>query len=229
MIRKVMHHDLLQNRKPLLISGAGYFLFMIYSSLQTSGPVVFLVFASLMASFLSTTVVTREDRWRATPTLLSMPLRRKTVVRARYLSMHALSLGGVALAILISVLLADSRPAAASVLRFEYMFLSFSIVLILLSSVIPFVLRFGFVGLLVFLISVQLLGVVLMGISSMSRGSRALRFNVGELFAGLNRTVGMLRATLGDPLFYLAATLALGFLVAASIWISTRIVERRDY
>jgi hypothetical protein len=224
-MRKVMEKDLILNRNIILINGlifAGSLtLFTIMD--PELPPRVYAGFSAFMVAFLPAVMVTREDKFQAMVLGCSLPVRRKTIVRARFLLSLAMGLGGVLLAFLLAVVLPFARFRPEDLFAWGPLLTAVSGILIVLALVLPFTLRYGMKGLLIFLIAAQVLGVVLLTFVQVT-GSSADRVLLERIIGGFGR----LHTALGQGGFTI---LLLAFLLAAlgvSYLVSVRVFERRE-
>ncbi len=224
-MRRVMEKDLILNRRIILINGlifaASLTLFTIMD--PEIPPRVYAGFSALMVAFLPAVIVTREDKFRAMVLGCSLPVKRRTIVQARFLLSLAMGLGGVLLAFLLAVVLPFARFRPEELFAWGPLLTGVSGIIVVLALFLPFTLRYGMKGLLIFLIAAQVLGVVLLTLVQVT-GSSADRLLLGKIIGG----IGRLHAALGQGGFSL---LLLAFLLAVlglSYLISVRVFERRE-
>ena len=220
MTWKLLRYDWLMNWK-LLALFLVFFLVLMGKEPVGGTHGEFLALSAIMGSLLPLVVIAREDRFRARDVIAALPLRRRAVVRARYLGGFLLAGGLVALVIALQWALYPERPQTATLLAPGNLAFAASAAALFLGAIMPLVFRFGWAGLLIFLAATQLLGTLLLFASSSSGG---VRDGVGSLI----RSLQSLRAGTGDPAFYLLLTMGLALAVFGSYRLSARFFERSD-
>ena len=88
---------------------------------------------------------------------------------------------------------------------------------------LPFTLRFGTAGLMIFLVTMQVIGIVLFMTVQLTDSSLDRR-----IVGGVIQAIRDAHAGLGRPAFELALVAALGLLVTLSYALSVRLFERRE-
>lgn len=223
-MREVIVKDLLLNRTTLMVNLAVFIAtFGLLTSMGVDSPRVVAVFAGLMVAFIPVTLVTREDKARTMALSCSLPVSRRTIVRARYVLGLAMATT-MALALLTAAgLVPTSGLVLLEVLRPSTLLLCLSIVVILVSLLLPLTFRFGAMGVFALLAAFQVLGVVLLTIAQVTHSNADLR-----IASTLVQGVRSVAAALGMPLFYLVLGVTLAALVAASYRASVFVFERKD-
>jgi ABC-type transport system involved in multi-copper enzyme maturation permease subunit len=221
---KVMYKDFILNRRTLFINWAVFGSFFVYMAAQEHSSVqVFVVFVSLMCSFAGIGAMAREDAYKATALGCSLPVTRRTVVAARYASTAVLSAVGLAGATFLFLVLPFSQFTARELFTSGALLVVLTTVGLIMAFMLPFTIRFGMSGLLVFLVTTQVIGIVLfmaVQISGSSGDKRLARAVVQALRDA--------QGAMGTPLFELAGVLALALLLALSLGVSVLLFERRE-
>lgn len=220
-----MKKDLILNRKVILINGVIFAVLLgFFATWQTDlPPRAYAGFSALMLSFLPAVMVTREDKFNAMVLGCSLPVSRKTIVRARFVLWLGLALAGVAGAFALGAFLPSSNFVAADLFTRGPILTALTGVSLLLALLLPFTLRFGMKGVLIFLASTQVLGVILLTVMQMTRSSldRAL---VERILGG----IAQLQALLGPSGFDVLLVALLVGLLGASYLLSVRVFEGRE-
>jgi hypothetical protein len=162
MLPKLFLRDWILNRKIVLINFAIFSAFQIYSGTQVSSARVWLVFASIYASFLAVTLFIREDKFGATGWACTLPVTRRELVLARIIESWVMVLVALGAMALFAAIVPGSVVSPAELLQPSTLLISATIVTLILSLMQPFTIRFGFLGVMIFLIGMQVLGVVLL-------------------------------------------------------------------
>jgi len=158
MLRDLLHRDWILHRRVLLISYAIFGAFQIYSALRVSSPRAWLVFASLYAGLLTLVVFAREDKFRSTAWTCSLPVSRRQIVRARIVGAWILVLVTVVAATVLCSLIPGSKVSIASIVQPTDLLISLGLVTLIVAVLLPFTIRFGLMGVLIFGVVMQLLG-----------------------------------------------------------------------
>lgn len=223
-MRDVVRKDLLLSRRELVLNA-----FIITVSLgvllslgeHSARGVAF--FAGLMAAVFPVTIVTREDKSGAMALSCSLPVTRRTIVRARYVLGVALAILGVFLALAVAVLVPTSTLPASALFSRSPVQLALSLALLVMSLMLPLTLRLGAMGLIALLVVLQVIGVVLLTVVQLT-GSNADLWLITALVDGVRAVHG----ALGGPGFGLLLWVGLGGLLLASYRLSVHLFERRE-
>jgi hypothetical protein len=223
---KLLRMEYLLNRRQILIMLAifsGYFLFMAY---RIDSPRVFLVTLCLMMGLaVPFGFVGREDKFKTAALVCSLPVRRTTIVLAKY-AVSGIAMGlGLAYGLLLATALPFTKISVAEILTVKSVLISLFLVSLLSSFIIPFTIRFGLAGIIIFLVSGQLLGVVALILAQLlGRGPNPLRSAITAIEKGL-RTLLYHGATPGFLALLAAAIIAVNGL---SFLVSRALYARRD-
>ena len=226
---KLVKKDLLAARWFLLTEWA---LFVIYVMQPFIGSQFIIILGGILALSNVYQILFIEDRNKTEILYLSLPIKRSTIVGARFLLGFFHSLGALIVFGLIALInavfrLHTSGPVQTSLLSIEAVVLLLIMSSHFLSLFLVFVYRSGFSrGTVSFILYGTLLAVS--GISVLSLvplDADSMKNSGGFLLASL----GTLRRALGTPLFLLAAALltVVPFLVSLSL--SKRFYARREF
>jgi ABC-type transport system involved in multi-copper enzyme maturation permease subunit len=222
-MREVVWKDLVLNRNTLLLNGLIFVgTFGLLSAMSVDSPRVLAVFGGLMVAFAPVGIVTREDKSQAMALSCSLPVTRRTIVRARYALGLALVVPGVLLLLGTAAVVSDLIPPA-DLFRPSTLLLAYGLAILVLSLMFPLTLRMGATGLLVLLASFQVLGVVLLTIAQITRSNADQR-----ILGAIVRFFANAASTLGEPVFYPVLVAALAAVLALSYRISVFLFERKD-
>lgn len=221
---KVMYKDFVLNRRALFVNWAVFGGFFVYMAAQEHSSVqVFMVFVSLMCSFAGIGAMAREDAYRATALGCSLPVTRRTIVAARYASTGVLTVVGLAGATVLFLVLPFSQFTAHELFSSRALLVVLTTVGLIMAFMLPFTIRFGMAGLMIFLVITQVIGIVLFMLVQISGSSGDKR---------LARTIAQAlrdaHAALGSPAFELTGVLALALLLALSLGASVLLFDRRE-
>jgi ABC-2 type transport system permease protein len=157
-VLKLLRMEYFVNRKQMLIALAifsGYFVYMAY---RIDSPRVFLVTMSLMIGLaMPFGIIGREDKFKTASLVCSLPVRRTTIVLAKYAAGWMAMGFGLAYALLLAAWLPFSKLSVTEILTLKSILISLFLVSILFGFIFPFTIRFGLMGIIIFLVSSQLL------------------------------------------------------------------------
>jgi hypothetical protein len=223
-MREVVWKDLLLNRNVLVPSS---FLFAVMFGVMAATPESplreYTVLTSVVVAFLPIMIVTGEDKARAMALTCSLPVTRRTVVRARFVLAVLMGTCGVLFALGLASVLPTSTLPAAALFRPANLLTGLAVVLVVMSLMLPLTLRFGAKGVILLLVVMQVIGVVLLTVVQVTRSSADKR-----LLGALVRGIGDLAGRLGPWAFYALVVLLLAVVIALSYRISVWTFVRRE-
>lgn len=211
MLRNLLLRDWILNRRALLASLGIFSLFQIYFVLRTDSARAWLVFSAIYAAFLTLAPSGRDDKFRATAWACTLPVSRRDLVRGRYAGALLLAALAMALAVGMAALIPGSRVSLPDLADPATLFLAAAAITLIVALMTPFTIRFGIMGVMVFLVAMQVLGAALLlvliatGGRHEAGGSNPIRRAIGGAIDGLVA----LREALSPPLFYLAVAAVL--------------------
>ncbi len=226
MIARLMRKDLLLNASQLLWTLAVLSSSAVYYGLGRTSAIAGMGFGAFLCSFLPVMMAGREDRFRAPGFLCTLPVTRREIVLARYFLTLAVFPLGCCLFALVSWPFAFPR-FPAELFRPETLLAAFTAFSLSAAMVYPLVLRFGMLGLIYFLVGVQVLGTLGLTLGSrfvIGGGILAVERMIGEI--GL--AFGRLRDSIGAVLSFALALLALAGLWAASYAAALALFRRKE-
>jgi len=224
-MRRVMEKDLILNRNVILINGAIFAACLSFFAIWEADlpPRVYAGFSAFMVAFLPAVMVTREDKFKAMILGCSLPVERKTIVRARFVLSVGMALVGVLGAFLLGAFLPSSSFRAGDLFAWGPLMTGLAGITLVLSLLLPFTLRYGMKGILIFLVSAQILGAILLVIMQVTQSS-ADKVLMGKILGALAWIHSLVGHTAFNALLviFLLATLGVSYLV------SVRVFERRE-
>jgi hypothetical protein len=225
MLSELIRKDLVLTRKRLLLNAGVFTVFLIFFLHQKDLPVgLYTGAAALMLSFMPITVVAHEDHCRAAAVGCSLPVRRRDIVRARYLLGLGLGVMGLAGISLLALAMPGSPYTAAELFAPATLLSELAVLAISLALFLPFTIRYGLIGILAALVALQALGLAVLYLAN--------RYGIAAGVRGLAQSAGLaitrLHVALGDAAFGVAVLTALGLLLAVSVQISTWLFEHKD-
>lgn len=223
---KILRLEFLFSRRQVLIVlliFSGYFAYMAG---RIDSPRLFIVMTSLMVGLsMPFVILGREDKFKTAALVCSLPVRRSTVVLGKFATTWIAIGLGLVYALALSAVLPFSKVAVAEVLNLKTILVSVFLISLVFAVILPFTLRFGLTGIIILLVSTQLLGIVAMVMAMLVRvPNNPLRIFLRALKKGL-QTLFYHEATAGFLLALLAAVLAIN---ALSMLVGWALYARRD-
>jgi ABC-type transport system involved in multi-copper enzyme maturation permease subunit len=223
---KLLRMEYVVNRRQMLITLAifsGYFLYMAY---KIASPRVFLVTTGLMIGLaMPFGIIGREDKFKTAALVCSLPLRRRTIVLAKYAAGWIAMGFGLAYALLLAAAFPFSRFSVAEILTFKSILICLFLVSILFGFIFPFTIRFGLAGIIIFLVGSQLLGIVALILAQLlGRQPNPLR----TVITGLERGLRAMLHHEATPDFLALVAGAIVAMNAASFLLARTLYARRD-
>lgn len=176
----------------------------------TSG--VIMAFAGTLSACL---IGAREDKFKAQTVLLSLPVTRAAVIRARYASALVVGLACFAAVSVMAVWLPWSARPAAEVFDGRTQAFAVASIVATAAVMLPFALRFGLVGVIGLMGVFQVGGIVVLLWSEVSGRRGAARAVFGSIESGLTWVF----LNLDRPGFVLGVAAVL----VAGLWASVRL------
>lgn len=230
MLRSLLYRDFILNRAQLLIVLGIFAGFQVYFVLRADSPRMWLLFSAVFLAFQTFVPFSREDKFRSGGWVCTLPVSRRQIVRARWIGAWALMLGGFLVAGALALALPGSRVALGDALTPDTVLLAATVVSLLLLALMPFTIRYGLKGILIFLVVAQLAGAALLAAATLigSRGGGAGPF--------LHRAIGAARAALlswqaalTPALFHVAVLAAVVLLNWLGYRLALALYRRREF
>jgi len=215
--------DLRFHRRFLLTFGVFYPIYLGFFGSRLSTPTVAAIIGAFLYALVPIMVFSREDKFKAVGFSLSLPTTRREMLCSRYvlswIMMVVLYLAGS----LLMIAMPGGKLGPAKVFGLQTVLLTLAMMTLIYAALMPLFIRFGMVGLMVFLVAMQVLGVVFM----------LLRMAIGKsiinAIRALPRLIGSAAAALGPAG---AAAVVIVLLVAVnmiSFVISAHLFARKEF
>ena len=222
MLRNALRKDLLLNARHLW-GILPWFLWVAYAMSEPDAGRITAVGAAFIGALMATTMAAREDKLRTSATLASLPVSRRTLVEARYLVAYIVGAATYLIVVVMAAALPWSVQRAAELVELRTLLLTLTLAGMAIALLMPVVIRFGLLGVMVFLGAFQVLGVA--GLVAFE--FLGLRSAIG-VFSAIERGIAALHRGLNQP----AVILETAAVVALATWLSFRLsiflAERRD-
>ena len=222
MLRKALWKDLLLNSRHLW-GIIPWFVWVAYVMSEPGSGRMTAVGAAFVGSLMAATLGAREDKFKTGATLASLPVSRRVFVEARYVVAFAVGAATYAIVVAMAAALPWSVQRAAQLVDTRTLLLTLTLASGAIAVLMPVVVRFGLVGVVVFLGIFQLLGVALM------LTFEFFRTTLGRgIFMAIEGGIVGLHRSLDQPAVILQTTAALGAAVWLSFRLSVFLAERKE-
>jgi hypothetical protein len=213
MLRNALRKDLLLNARHLW-GILPWFLWVAYAMSEPDAGRITAVGAAFIGALLAATIAAREDKLRTTATLASLPVSRRTLVEARYLVAYIVGAATYLVVVVMAAAMPWSVQRAAELVEARTLLLTLTLASMAIALLMPVVIRYGLLGVLVFLGAFQVLGIGVM----VAFEFFGWRSGVG-VFSAVERGIVALYRGLGQPVVILETAAV----VALAIWLSFRL------
>lgn len=222
MLRNALRKDLLLNARHLW-GILPWFLWVAYAMSEPDAGRITAVGAAFIGALMATTMAAREDKLRTSATLASLPVSRRTLVEARYLVAYIVGAATYLVVVVMAASLPWSVQRAAELIDLRTLLLTLTLASTAIALLMPVVIRYGLLGVIVFLGAFQLLGVGVM-VAFEFFGSRSA---VG-VFGAIERRIAALHQGLNQPVVILETAAVVAIATWLSFRLSVFLAERRD-
>jgi hypothetical protein len=221
----LVRKDLIFNRRMLGWNFLFYLLFLPgFAIYDDSIPLpLYAGFAAVICAMMPLTLVAREDKFRASAFTCSLPVTREAIVGARYLGGGLLALLGAGLIIAVGYLVPQTGFATRGAGLAVPLLVAFVVIGLVQAALLPFTIRFGLTGLMVFLVVTQFLGMLAM-VLAVFAGVAIVRATVGWI----GPTLRALQMAFGDVAVAVLLVVAVALLNVASYRLSCWLFRSRD-
>ncbi len=222
---KLIRKELLWNWLNIAIFGGMIAAYAAYAPLRKLSPGFLMVSVGLLSAFTPVSFQAREDRFKGAALNCSLPASRSQIVFARYLTGWLLMIAGMILTFFVLLIVPGGRPMLLSFLSPKSLVLWAFFVSLVLSLFYPFTMRFGFMGVMILLVSLQLLGILLFFLGQISRaGTNPPR----AFIIAVSGLVRSLKTGLGATGFLIFGVFLILMMNILSLFISSYLFARKD-
>ncbi|MCU0250355.1 MAG: ABC-2 transporter permease [Vicinamibacterales bacterium] len=222
MLRNALRKDLLLNARHLW-GILPWFLWVAYAMSEPDAGRITAVGAAFIGALMATTMAAREDKLRTSATLASLPVSRRTLVEARYLVACIVGAATYLIVVVMAAALPWSVQRAAELVEPRTLLLTLTLASTAIALLMPVVIRYGLLGVMVFLGAFQVLGVAVM----VAFEFFGLRSAVG-IFRVVERSIAALHQGLNQPVVIVETAAVVALATWLSFRLSVFLAERRD-
>ncbi len=222
---KLVRLEVLLNRKSLVtlyVLLGGYLAYVAYRSFS---PRQYIGLISLVMGFaVPIAFQGREDRFRTSVLLCSLPARRSDIVKAKF----AVTWAAIGLGLVYALAMAAlpfSKITLQDVINLKGLLLLLFFSSLFFDCLLPLTIRFGFKGVMIMIVGFQLLGVLAMILIQLFGAQRNPLRSAFLAAEGFFRFFMRLESTPGNLLLLGASTIALN---VGSYFVARALYARRD-
>ena len=230
MLPKLLYREWILNRQTLMLMLGIFVAYQIYALLNVGSARAWVVMAAGYAAFLTAALFIREDKFRATGWSCILPITRIELVRARFVASWSLVLAALVVATLLAVVLPGTHFAVSEIFDTSTLLIVAALTTLIFAWVLPFSIRFGMAGIIIFLIGAQIGGAVLLLIGSrLNRAGGNTGRPIRTTLAAISDALISAREALSPEWF----TVVVVVLLVATNWLAYRfaafLFERREF
>lgn len=223
-LRNLIRLEYLLSRNALLIMLGLSAAMLAWAAVYFPSPRLYIVMVSFIIGLsLPVAVHGREDKFKTTALLCSLPVRRSSIVLAKFTATWTAMGIGYLFAIALVAALPFTKFPFREILTVREALLALALTSLAFAFVLPFIIRFGITGLMIGLVAAQLLGVLLFSSTVLlGRTNNPFRSILGAVIEAL-KSLFHREATPG----YLALLAAAVIAINAGSFLLTRAVYLR--
>jgi len=221
---KLIRKDLLLHRKFALWMGILYPLYLGYFGSRINSLNLLAFFGGFLYTLVPLILFGRDDKFKAAPFNLSLPSTRREIMGSRYLLSWGMMILMSAAGSLLIVIMPGGKLKAAAVFAPRFVLVSLSLMAVSFSVLMPLFVRFGQVGLIVFAVALQILGIIAMlfrHVISVQTIKAVLHFP--------SKAIVFLQDSAGPAAAAAAVVVLLVLLTYASFELSTAIFRKKEF
>jgi hypothetical protein len=188
---KLMLKDFRLHRKFVVGYGIAYIIYMAIFYSRANNPGAVSVFGAFLYAIIPLLIFTREDKFKAAAFNLSLPVTRKEFLQARYVIGWLMMIVLYAATSLMTVAIPGTKLGFSAVFQVKVVLLVFFFMAVVFGLLMPLVVAFGWTGMIVFLVFIQVLGIVFLLLAKLfGPAVRTAISGVGAFLGGVRSGLG---------------------------------------
>jgi hypothetical protein len=228
MLLELLRRDWILHRQAMIPILAIFSAFQVWFLMSVERPRHWLVFTCIYVAFFTIVPFTRDDKFRANEWSCTLPVSRKDLVRARYVAAWLLFVGCLLLGLLLAALVPGSKVEPLSLMAPGEALWVLTVASVILLLLLPFTIRFGLLGVVIFLAALQILGAVLLvvgkSVGNQSEMEGGVRAGIRVIVSG----VSALRETMPPAAFHAVWLLVLALVNWVGYRVALALFRRRE-
>jgi hypothetical protein len=229
MLRKLLYRDWMLNRMQILIVLSMVAAFEAYFVLQVESARLWMVATGIFMAFQCIVPFTREDKFQSAGWTCTLPVLRREIVQARWAGAWLYVLAGLLIALTLGLLLPGSQATVARALTLDTLLLAGAVVTLILALLLPFTIRFGLAGVMIFLVVMQIAGAAALMVAMMSRGSNGGGRPLRIIIEGTRGGLLSMQAALTPTVYYVTVLVALLLINWLGYRLAVALYRRREF
>jgi ABC-type transport system involved in multi-copper enzyme maturation permease subunit len=221
-MRKFILKDFLLHKKFLLGFGPAYVVYMAIFGSRIGGSGVSAGFGPLLYALLPLTIYAREDKFKAEGFSLSLPMTRRDLILSRYIMAWITMLAMYGSASVLSVLIPGTKLSTSTIFLPKTVLMALFFMTLIFGMLMPLFTRFGMVGLMVFLIAMQVLGIFFVVFNMVIKDIRTV---IMSTVGAINKV----QAAIGPAGSAAAAVILMIMFTYLSFELSVFVFKRKDF
>ena len=197
----------------------------VWMAFLLPSPLVFVFAAAMIVGFSMPIGPCREDKFKTSSLVCSLPVRRPDIVFAKYALTWLTSLAGFLVIALLIAVYPFSKIGGGQILTLRAFFVFAAFLSLIIAVILPYTIRFGITGLMIMLVSFQFLGVIMLLFAQILGRERNLLRTAIEAFIKALRFVVYHEAT---PGYFLLLAIIILVLNTGSLILSRIFYLRRE-
>lgn len=224
-MRKLISKDLIQNKFNFMIWIPMITVMLGFYEYRGMPLGLYLAMGSLLLAFVPVVGLAQEDKFRVLILNRSLPVAADTIVKSKYVGAWLIAVAGWLYVVALGLLVSSSSRGSGDYFTPDKLMLCLSIVTIVVAGLFPFTLRFGFMGVMVLLVVLQMLGAAVLLTGALLPDAINIRIVIRAVMTGLPK----LREALGPAGLFAAVLVMLAAVNVASYEVSKRLFRNREF
>jgi|GEM_PF-832412 len=221
---KSIRKDLILHKKFITWMAILYPLYLGFLGSQVNNTNILPIFSGFLYALVPLILFGREDKFKSETFGLSLPVTRREYLRSRFIFSWGLMLLMYLVGSLLMVAVPGGKLSAATVFGSKLVLLSLFFIAAIFGIMMPLFIRLGQAGMLVFLVVLQILGVLLM----IFRKSVDID-TVKKIIRLVPNGIAALQSSLGPFPAFLAGLAILALFSYASFALSLALFRRKEF
>jgi hypothetical protein len=223
VISRIIRSEIILNWKVVLFYGALGVAMTATYALMLKNPGAIIAAAAILLP-TQAVLLTRSSRYHADATECALPVSRDELILGKYLTVIATMLLAFVLVLATVIVVPHPEFATSDVLNPDRLATLVVLVGLISSLLVPLILRFGFMGIMVLILGLNVITVIVFVLTAARVIGNALHF----VFHDVPAAVAAFRSSVGFPWFHLGALAVACGLSYASLKVSQLIYRRRE-
>ncbi len=214
--------DFRLHKKFVVGFGIAYGIYMAIFHSRANSPGAVSLFGAFLYAMIPLLIFTREDKFKAAAFNLSLPVTRKEFLKARYVLGWLMMLVLYVSTSFLTVAIPGTKLGLSTIFQAKTVLLVLFFMAVFFGLLMPLVVAYGWTGMIVFLVFIQVLGIVTIFLANISRPAvRAAIRAIGGFLESVKSGLG----PAGSTAAFLVLLLVFSF---GSFRLSLYLYKRKD-